>query len=56
MDVTYSKKQYSFLNNVDAENAYSENILQAARLLEMVGYSISFASILVSIIIISAFR
>ena len=30
--------------------------IQAARLLEMVGYSISFASILVSIIIISAFR
>ena len=40
----------------DAEIAFQRSILESARVLEMVGYSISFASILASIIIISAFR
>ena len=40
----------------EAELEFQRNILQSARILEMVGYSVSFASILASIIIISAFR
>ena len=46
-------KTFEFL---EADLAFQRSILQSARVLEMVGYSISFASILASIIIISAFR
>lgn len=43
-------------NKTEEELEFQKNTLQYARILEMVGYSISFASVLASLIIISAFR